>query len=538
MNFYGGMYTFAFALLFGLYTAGRVTAYVFKKNKHILTFKVRLVFLFAFVIYLRSWYIEKILNSCSNWTKGLSLELDQSKEFCEFRVPQVCFAEIISDWQDFTRYFKNLQCENVPTFPEIFTEYYKTDKPFIALPLTKNFDYDSRNEYLIKEAVVYNATGYDTLEQAIKDGYEVILDTKNSNFINHIERNETLVEERKKLQPKDRGNLTDNLMLVFIDAFSRQRAHHKLPKTMEFFKERDHKEFFRLHAMHDRTVENMMLFLYGKTREDLSYGPAYPPYDENYLPDFENKLISLIEDFQSLGYITSYAADICETNLFGQKDRYKRFVKNTPADHESVGTTCDPHIYDFVGGKAQFQGFFSIFRHCLYQRDSFVFTFDYAKQFWKTYNQDKKVSIVVLMDGHEETGEVIQYVDEPLNQLLREVEQDNTTIILFSDHGLHIGGIRKIFGGVQRDVEMFNPFIMTQNLKGLKPEYQKNFDYNQQKLITHMEFRNFLKYWASGEYQERSLISKLPNDQENCDFIGFFCQCQNYETNLKSHSLE
>lgn len=47
---------------------------------------------------------------------------------------------------------------------------------------------------------------------------------------------------------------------------------------MKFFKERDHKEFFRLHSLEDRTLENGLLLMFGLVREDLSYEAAYPPY--------------------------------------------------------------------------------------------------------------------------------------------------------------------------------------------------------------------------------------------------------------------
>lgn len=77
------------------------------------------------------------------------------------------------------------------------------------------------------------------------------------------------------------------MVLVFTDTVSRQRAHYKLKESSQFFKDQDHKEFFRLHALEDRTLENGLLFMYGLTREDLSYEKAYPPYTDNYLPPFD-----------------------------------------------------------------------------------------------------------------------------------------------------------------------------------------------------------------------------------------------------------
>jgi len=43
-----------------------------------------------------------------------------------------------------------------------------------------------------------------------------------------IKRNEKLVKERTKLASKNQG-LNNNLIVIFIDALSRPRAHKKLP---------------------------------------------------------------------------------------------------------------------------------------------------------------------------------------------------------------------------------------------------------------------------------------------------------------------
>jgi len=53
--------------------------------------------------------------------------------------------------------------------------------------------------------------------------------------------------------------------------------------------------------------------------------------------------------------------------------------------------------------------------------------------------------MLYFMDSHESTGEVIKTVDEPLFNLLNNLKNDrlleDTTIIFFSDHGLHMHGI-------------------------------------------------------------------------------------------------
>ena len=58
---------------------------------------------------------------------------------------------------------------------------------------------------------------------------------------------------------------------------------------------------------------------------------------------------------------------------------------------------------------------------------------------------------MVLMDMHEGTGEVINYLDKPLANFLKGVsknKEEDRSIIMFSDHGPHLGGLKKKFGGI------------------------------------------------------------------------------------------
>eukprot|EP00347_Sterkiella_histriomuscorum_P016893 403351446 len=317
---------------------------------------------------------------------------------------------MIDRWQDFSKYLHAVQCEYQVTDQSLFQKYYNTVKPFIGLPLSKGFTQDQRKLEKLPQNVLNNSVGYDSLDDALKAGHEAIIDSKQSKIVSKVVRDNKLVEQRKLLQSESRGDLQDNLILVFTDTVSRQRAHYKLPETIKFFKEQDHREFFRLHALEDRTLENGLLFMYGVTRENLSYEQAFPPYKDNYLPPFEKKLESIIEYLKNQGFITGYVSNICETNIFLQDDFFEQYVKNTPADHENIATACDPHLFDYIRGTQQFSGHFSIFRRCIYGKDSHNYVFDYAKEFLQAYKNDKKIIILTLMDMHEVIMDHIQEV--------------------------------------------------------------------------------------------------------------------------------
>lgn len=75
--------------------------------------------------------------------------------------------------------------------------------------------------------------GFDKIEDAYKAGYEVIIDREELNVQMKLERKEELVKERTEKLNKER--LTNNVLVLYIDALSRRHAHRKLPKTLEWF---------------------------------------------------------------------------------------------------------------------------------------------------------------------------------------------------------------------------------------------------------------------------------------------------------------
>lgn len=72
----------------------------------------------------------------------------------------------------------------------------------------------------------------------------------------------------------------------------------------------------------------------------------------------------------------------------------------------------------------------------------------YTREFWNTYEDERKIFFVNFLDMHEGTHEVINYLDGPLSKFIREFENDDTTIVMFSDHGPHMGGLLKAVGGI------------------------------------------------------------------------------------------
>ncbi len=67
-----------------------------------------------------------------------------------------------------------------------------------------------------------------------------------------------------------RQGMADNILIVFVDTMSRERAHKLIPETLKYFEERQNTyEFFKMNALYTRTFENAVGFLYGLNKEEL-----------------------------------------------------------------------------------------------------------------------------------------------------------------------------------------------------------------------------------------------------------------------------
>ena len=153
-----------------------------------------------------------------------------------------------------------------------------------------------------------------------------------------------------------------------------------------------------------------------------------------------------------------------------------RYLKPNAPDHEGNSIACDPHYQE---GYGSWKGPYSSFRRCSYQKDTFEHAMDYTREFWRAYNNDRKVFFVNFLDMHEGTHEVISYLDKPLANFIQEFKADNTTILVFADHGPHTGGILQYLGGPQFETERLNPMFIASNLKGLPSDKKHNLERNQ-----------------------------------------------------------
>lgn len=199
---------------------------------------------------------------------------------------------------------------------------------------------------------------------------------------------------------------------------------------------------------------------------------------------------------------------------------------------------CDPNYYDINNPYPLNKGEFSVLRRCLYGKEAYEYVFEYTKQFWKKYKNSKKFARVSFIEGHEITGEVIKYLDQPTNKFLEDFMKTeylkNTAIIIASDHGLHYG---LYFNSRREDalIEHYLPLLIFLLPKNNKID-NKELLTNQDKFITSYDIYNSLIYIIKGtanynSYSKngKTLFEYINPKGRNCNIfpedIGPNCKC-------------
>jgi len=279
-------------------------------------------------------------------------------------------------------------------------------------------------------------------------------------------------------------------------------------------------QFFKYHGITPYTVNNLYAALHG----------VFDPLGESVPTRAE----SFVETFKRNGYITGRATDYCVTEFIIYDDDRYAFLDPVRFDHEAVGFSCDPNTYS----EAQS---FSPFRKCIYGKDVFEYQFQYAQDFWTTYQQEKKLLYLDFIINHEESQERVKYMDEPLVQFLQTFEDrgwlEDTAILVFSDHGFHFppAAVYDYYTDIKAERALPTLFI---NLpRKISDEYRVVMKENQQKFVSGFTIFHTFMTIAEGvgsSHFNSSLMGNLPSNT-TCDDIRIFrqaCYC-NYDPIVK-----
>ena len=284
-------------------------------------------------------------------------------------------------------------------------------------------------------------------------------------------------------------------------------------------------QFFKYHNFNNHTEGNLFPLFYGNKRNT-------------------NRGISIVKFFNERGFITAAAHNSCNKEIFDWPKKNKDVIFSS-FDHENVGMFCDPNFEDKRDKWSIISGKSSIFRKCLYGKDSFEYNFEYILQFLENYKDEKKFFRISIADGHEGTTEVIKFIDQSFSEFLLKIlekySDNKTAIIIFSDHGSHMPGPHDILFYEEKMYEKYLGllFLIIPNIDIYN---SSNILFNQQQFVTVYDIHDTLldmidvnkfEYKNLEVYKGQSLFIKINGTQRNCqnypeEITDNFCFCQNF----------
>ena len=353
---------------------------------------------------------------------------------------------------------------------------------------------------------------------------EIIIDyTKNpyGELKIKINYNEELSKNR---QLKEKNNETNNIIFLFFDNLSRVHFYRQYKKTSNFLKnffkyegyttnKKQYKyhgfEFLKYHKLNKYTLYNII--------------PMFSGVNFNF--NSSDKMISILKDYKENGYITCNIQDVCHKELM-EIGPLKNYIY-IEFDHEYVAPSCDPNIYEL--GYSLFYSSNGIIKKCLYGKENFEHILDYARQFWKSYEKNKRFLRIVNSYAHEYTGEKSKYTDDSLYNFLRELydneQMENTTLYIAADHG-YVGlfGIYEILKSNDWEIEYALPVLIIIECDKKNVSYENqyyNIQRNQQNLVTPFDIYYTLRHNLFGmNYQKFPPYKNLKNGESLFNYIN------------------
>ena len=154
---------------------------------------------------------------------------------------------------------------------------------------------------------------------------------------------------------------------------------------------------------------------------------------------------------------------------------------------------CDPNK-DFFGITVQ---------KCLYGKKQVEYLIEYAIQFWNAYIQNRKFLSIVSNEAHEQTLEVLKYMDDSIYNFFNYLYNNNllkdTTILFLSDHGVVIPSIYYLFNFYRLESNLPMLFILINDHKNKTFEEQYKYIHeNQQSFITAYDIYNTMSHIIFG----------------------------------------
>jgi len=412
----------------------------------------------------------------------------------------------------------------------------KEDKPkyvgqYLAYPLTTRLNSTTKQHYtMLQEYVVANMRPI-TKAEASTAPEEVFLDitTPTPSVVIDVKRNESIIKQAIELRNVEKELKRPNVLFLLVDSVSRQHFFRKMKKTAVFIEENYFKnkekltgyQFFRYHSVSKHSENNLLALRYDDAK-GLGEGM---------------ERVRIERYFRDQGWITSEASGKCGTSEYQLDafDRDRAYTDKSSAHHEFYSLACDPNAFPKKDPFGMFRGPFSEFRRCLYGTDASAHVLQYSLDFWRKYKDQPKFQSLTLMDGHEFTGELPQYLDDHLESYLRTLTSEglleDSIVFLLSDNG---NTNNFLFSSTESGKnEAVNPFLSVFLSANNVERFGRHISANQQRLLSpHDIFRvlgelshTFKEYKGLNFFTEEIPEDRRCND-ETVEVDLELCRCK------------
>ena len=470
-------------------------------------------FIFLFLFYC----LPKNATNCNDWSKGLNntyIDNDSTKYGCKIKFPKFCSFKIIGFTQDLSKIFhknclnkkKNLK-ENI--IRESRSPYINKNTTKFGFPLTNNKDggKDGIDDSVLRNYTYWNLIDMDKNFSTKFANPEYIVDFSNDPFgelIIKLNFNKTLSIERKKLE-NESSPYSDNIMIIYIDSFSRANSIRKLKKTLKFFE-----QFMSYKGGYNKKYPNEYFHSFQFLKYHSFKGATFQNFPKIFYGNYINAtdFVRINKYYKMNGYITGFGIDDCNKD---NTRTHHNLSEEEIYDHQL--TICDPNSEGILIPKIR----------CLYKNISSYYLLKYIEQFWREYKYNRKFALVVINDAHEGTLEVIKYTDNIIYNFLNSLYDDNllkaSSVLLLSDHGTGMPSIYSLndFFYIERALPMF--YIIINDRKNLDYNQQYfNIHKNQQTLITAFDIYNTIANIAYGNNYNKIDTKTINKDTAKSPF--------------------
>lgn len=463
-----------------------------------------------------------ISNSCGEWNIGLNSTKINNSIGCKFSQPKICWLKIFDGFFDISKISGINKCNNNNNNDDKnSTEFFYKNAKILAFPETQRFTFEERAYKNIQKNILENMNDISSLPKSAMEEFEVILDRtdKENPFVKiNVPKDQNLIDHKNELWrtlDPNKKPLTENVLLIFLDTVSRPQFKQRLPKVWNWIN--------KFYNNKESKIEAFQFFKYNApiANTNLSFGPVITGTHPNKR-DVTNKLI--YSNFKERGFITAHSINFCTGTPVSYEPDDTKFFYWENFDFEFFSIFCDPNFTTYGKEYSMFKGPYSIFRKCLYGKDTFEYLLDFGDLFWNNYSEQKKFMQLSFMDAHEITLETIKYLDQPLLDFLEKNEKNfiekDTTLIFMSDHGLHMNGFGHALELDDIITELTVPSLFVLLPRKLADgKYGENLKKNENVMIGNYDIHNMLQDLSGKSYYSRwgdSLFNDMSKKKREC----------------------